>query len=622
MGNKRLNVSEDTQIHVTTTYTRNKGNKKANSKKAFNWVIKGLLISSTLVGSVVTTGLPAYASEAKPVASVTYEVSAKDVYQDEVAMISNLKMANKVLEASIKQGQLNTSVYETVMKRLVAIDTKIMTDKEFNKVEELLPVLDLTDSILKSDIKTTNKDIIAKRKVSIEALESVQNKLGIKSAYKDQLTTNNVVTVASTSAPAPASSKVTTASVKQQVKYNDYKANEYWSQDMLWAIDSGLIQGYLNTTHPTNKNIKTVGNWLNPDGALSEAQMLTVIFRYSKPTELANTKPQDAKWYASVPYQLASKYKVTTVASLSNKSKAGGVVTRGSLAKAIATVHYGKPVTEEQAIKFMYDAGITTGINPSKGKTVANFGAKDPLKRAHIVSFMKRYDTYLAKSGAQQPTNQPTTNPSTGQEVNGIKVEFGKHHYGSKNQSQYDQVMKIIRNAVKNASYELKNGETGISLTTIDAYFNGERGTMDRNHPDFRTDRNGELVNFGGLYGKMIENGMTKEQIFEYDGLLYAAKGLSGGAEYVNDGTPESAYDALVRKVTDCDPDAQIISAIFDSKGYTTAILARPGHAYAIVKINGKWFSTQTNDVVNFKEYFDAGVHVHTQPTDGTIITK
>lgn len=61
------------------------------------------------------------------------------------------------------------------------------------------------------------------------------------------------------------------------IVYNDFNINEYWANDMLWAIESGLIQGYQNTKHPTNKS-NGVGNWLNPNGNLTEAQMIINYF--------------------------------------------------------------------------------------------------------------------------------------------------------------------------------------------------------------------------------------------------------------------------------------------------------------------------------------------------------
>ncbi|MNW65740.1 hypothetical protein D3C74_441490 [compost metagenome] len=53
---------------------------------------------------------------------------------------------------------------------------------------------------------------------------------------------------------------------------------------------------------------------------------------------------------------------------------------------------------------------------------------------------------------------------------------------------------------------------------------------------------------------------------------------------------PRSAYDALVNKISDCDSDAQVISAVFDAAGYSTAIIASPNHANMAVRIDDKWY--------------------------------
>ncbi|WP_442596693.1 DUF5050 domain-containing protein [Neobacillus sp. D3-1R] len=182
-----------------------------------------------------------------------------------------------------------------------------------------------------------------------------------------------------------------------QKTYNDFEENQYWTNDMLWAMDKGLISGYLNSKHPVTGKL---GNWLNPYGNLTEGQLLTILFRYKSPDELNNTKAESNFW-ASVPYQLAKKYKLPVKGSLTNQSPAGKAVTRGTMAKVIASLYFGKEVTEEQAINFMYQGKLSNGYKDKNGNypmTVESFGSKDPLKRAHIVTFIKHYDD-LIQSG-------------------------------------------------------------------------------------------------------------------------------------------------------------------------------------------------------------------------------
>lgn len=132
---------------------------------------------------------------------------------------------------------------------------------------------------------------------------------------------------------------------------------------MLWAVDKGLISGYINQKHPTDKRIKTKGNWLNPYGSLTVLQMQTVLTRYSKVANISNPKLPTA-----------------TGAS---------TVSRGQLAQALVSLHTGKSVTVQQAVQFMIDNNLTSQ------KSYASFNVGGQLKRAHIATFVKRRNFYF-----------------------------------------------------------------------------------------------------------------------------------------------------------------------------------------------------------------------------------
>lgn len=173
--------------------------------------------------------------------------------------------------------------------------------------------------------------------------------------------------------------------------YNDYKDNEYWSEHMVWSIEEGLIKGYINQKHPTTG---VMGNWLNPFGTLTEFQFLTIIFRYMYPNELNNT-PATSDSSASVLYQMAKKYNLPTKGSLQNTAPAYEAITRGRMAQIFATLHLNEKVSEREAIQWMYDNSISTGYPDASGKypkTYESFQPSGELKRAQIVSFVKRYD--------------------------------------------------------------------------------------------------------------------------------------------------------------------------------------------------------------------------------------
>lgn len=95
--------------------------------------------------------------------------------------------------------------------------------------------------------------------------------------------------------------------------YVDFKGDKYWSEDMLWAIDSGLITGY----EVTNLNSNQTEYLLKPYDTLSEAQALTVLYRFFKPDQMINATP-DTNWWASLPYQFAKNDGLNTFGSIEN----------------------------------------------------------------------------------------------------------------------------------------------------------------------------------------------------------------------------------------------------------------------------------------------------------------
>ena len=179
--------------------------------------------------------------------------------------------------------------------------------------------------------------------------------------------------------------------------YKDFDANAHWASAMQWAIDKGIISGYQNQKHPTDSK-KGVGNWLNPNGRLTEYQMLTMILKYYNADLLASEKAYTSKTdldqnFAFAEYTLAEELGIVTKGSTANVAPASQQVTRGQMAQALVSLHYGQSVTLEQAVEFMYANNLTTGKDPAKGQTLANFGAADKLTRTQMVVFLERHAT-------------------------------------------------------------------------------------------------------------------------------------------------------------------------------------------------------------------------------------
>ncbi|WP_331377422.1 CAP domain-containing protein [Alkalihalophilus pseudofirmus] len=185
---------------------------------------------------------------------------------------------------------------------------------------------------------------------------------------------------------------------KRQLVYADFREEEYWSDNMLWAIEKGLIQGYLSQY---NSKTNTYENLLRPYAHLTEAQFITILFRYQRPYELSGQSSvfDDRFHWAYGTYDMAWKYDLPTNGRINNlREYADKTITRGKMAQILASAHYNKTVTEREAVKFMYEAGLSNGYpdaNRNYPKTYNSYGPEKTLARAHVVTFMKNYDEYL-----------------------------------------------------------------------------------------------------------------------------------------------------------------------------------------------------------------------------------
>ena len=173
-------------------------------------------------------------------------------------------------------------------------------------------------------------------------------------------------------------------------KFADFDATAWWRDDMIWAIDRGLINGYSNIWNAKTKKYETQ---LQPNTQLTEAHFLTIFFRYAQKDELANAK-NTSSWHRSSLYNMAKKYKMPVLAnedSTTSKSLAEKGIRRGTMAQLLASYHYGKTVSENEAIQFFIDNGITTSTS------ISDYNPNRILTRAQISAFIQRYEAFLLK---------------------------------------------------------------------------------------------------------------------------------------------------------------------------------------------------------------------------------
>lgn len=369
--------------------------------------------------------------------------------------------------------------------------------------------------------------------------------------------------------------------------------------------------------------------------------MLNVILRYKDGVnyESAKTTMKDKTKanYAYVEYFFAQKHGIVTKGSVNTSAYAKQTVTRGQLAQALVSMHYGKSLTVQQAVTFLYENNLSTGINPSLGKTYANFGVNNTLARAQIVAFMGRYndakvagtlkDTLNQGSGTGSGTIQTPTPPlvdsggkaenpapptfsytkydysnlygsfatSKGFTKDGIKVSYKNHTYNVKSQSEYDQVMNHVNKILKGKTFadtKLKNATPEYDLQILEGLMNGTiKPVTDRTSPNYRTEANSTALGFLDTYDAVIDNGTSFAVLSKF----HAAKihtSYFTGSDTSTMGPPESAYDFFIKNFVDCTSYAYAKQAIYDSLGYNTAVIHSPkaNHDYVIVELDGNWY--------------------------------
>lgn len=423
--------------------------------------------------------------------------------------------------------------------------------------------------------------------------------------------------------------------VTASVQYNDFQPTAYWADDMLWAVDVGIISGYINKKHPTSGKA-TVGNWLNPYGNLTESQMMAVLMRYKHPKEL-NSIATDGKWFAESAYKLADKYNVPTKNGYGYTSKTNEQVSRGELARALVSLHYGETVSERNAVAFLYLNNLSTGleVNGKYPKTYESYGVKELLKRSQVAAFVKRYHDLIDSGnqivdveGLEDVVGIPTDEvddapkpkdpaPGDGSVVNGIKVKYGAHTYGSKSQKEYDTVINLVEKELKTLDSVNWTGDSEAYHQFYPMYYiNGENPTFNRNDPEFRSPKNAGLIGAQNALGAMRDAGISYESAKEVRAALQVFSNLAKGSVDPGDGSPESAYGALVHKLSDCDSAAQLQAVVFDMLGYNTMVLAKTGHAAMLVEVEGVWLNLEVGVKVASPEGMLAGGwYEHTQPT-------
>lgn len=225
-------------------------------------------------------------------------------------------------------------------------------------------------------------------------------------------------------------------------------------------------------------------------------------------------------------------------------------------------------------------------------------------------------DTYTATITSKGGSGQ--ANQGSGQVVFGIKVKYGMHHYGSRNQAEYDEAMAVLEQEVTRRLKTVKVGGDRYE-EYYERYWEGDRASnYERNTIESRGLTSAEK----GLK-TLVDLGLEKDKIVDLMKLSIVGVDLIATSKAVDDGSPRSLADLLIKGVSDCEPEAYLYSAIFDMYGYNTAIIAGDNHAQAYVQIDGEWLSPMNGTFIKTDPSYSlaqAGFYIMSPPTFGGTI--
>lgn len=288
---------------------------------------------------------------------------------------------------------------------------------------------------------------------------------------------------------------------------------------------------------------------------------------------------------------------IERLADIEGESFSGSTCETLAQVKAVMSEAYAKAsdqkvkdafnMADEMIMTYCKDTGntalttpITEGVvSVSAGASASNKGVISSDKNEYNLKYMEA---------------RKYTVPKEFKIANGMNVFYGKHYYGCKSQEEYDAVVKIMQERVlNNPKVEDNPYEKGLMR-----YANGERISDFGSVSQFELASDialatsySELDTFEDSWGNLldvIEPNFRDKFVSDY--CLYFSR-LQEIKQEANspDGShnPNSAYDTLVNKVTDCDASSHTEILLFDMMGYNTRIVTNEGrnHTEAEVQV-------------------------------------
>lgn len=154
----------------------------------------------------------------------------------------------------------------------------------------------------------------------------------------------------------------------QTPKFSDIKG--HWAENTItWGVERGIIGGYEDGTFKPDKNV-------------TEAEFLTMLLRGYKP----ETKGGGSVHWADGFYSFAKTLNLP-LQGQEDISKRDQIINRQQVALIVSAsqgVHY----NGDDAIRYLYGTGITTGTDPAN-KTIKSYNGQGLLTRAEALQFIK-----------------------------------------------------------------------------------------------------------------------------------------------------------------------------------------------------------------------------------------
>lgn len=517
----------DAQLHMEATYKR-KGRSAGSgvSKRSYNLVIKGFLLSSVLISSFATAGIPAFASTSSDLSTYPITTQASQQVQED-ALVRSLRLS---IEALNEIGWSKETL-KVISEKLQSVDDRLTRDNDYRFTFGLGDAIsDAKFTIAKHGVGNGLMNLVDKGNSINDTLQSIETKM--------KMTANANI---APSPPVHKNAEVRIASV---------------SKDEVTVVINGQVQSFSQPAVTIN------GSTMVPLRAIFEKLGAKI------------------SWAEKTRTVTATKGDTIIILTLDND---------------IAYIN-GNPVK------------LTAKAQSINGNTMVPLRFVSEALGAAVKWDGATRTAYIDSAG--------TSDVGQNQVVDGIKVKYGKHTYGSRNQSEYDTVVRIVEEALK--GYD-ESSFGGSDHEYYLEYLDGARWSGDKKD---RSARNIGLYYAEAQLRDLVKAGVSKEEIVKVKTLSSIAYDIKDGATDPRDGTPRSAYDALVKRVTDCDSDAQVFSLVYDMMGFNTAIIAGNNHAEVLIQIEGKWYEcvAGTFRLLDVSKTLESGSYIYSSPTDGSVL--